>query len=86
MLLAGNSERLQGISIYRNCGYLELLGQHNGRWLKCVWVTERGRWNSRRAVLKTSRLNHFDGQFVSHDGKEAVLLGLVGTKKRSNSL
>lgn len=86
MLLAGNSERLQAIPIYRNCEYLELLGQHNGCWVKYVWVTERGRWNSRAAVLETSRLNHFDGQFVSHDGKEVGLLGLVGPKKRSYSL
>lgn len=55
-------------------GYLELVRRHNGGWLKCIFIAERGRWNSSIAVLKTSRLNNFDGQFVSHDGKEAVLL------------
>lgn len=75
MLLAGNSESLEGISISRNFGYLELVRKHNGGWLKCICVAGSQRWNSGTAVLKTSRLNHFDGQFVSHEGKEAVLLG-----------
>lgn len=68
------SRQFREISISRNFGYLELVRQHNGGWLKCICAAEHGRLNSSIAVLKMSRLNHFEGQFVSHDGKEAVLL------------